>query len=193
MVEGGSKLSWGRGWYVKTMDVCVWGEGVRNFYEIFPCAVENQLILGCWLIVMFYLQGGSSKIKDLRLQCVVSCAIMQNHPDSLVQAEAINCLQQLHVFAPSHVNLVTVVRRLCTNLSSPHLLLRRASVACLRQLSQREAKEVCEHAMKAGEEKSNQMARYGVLIGDKGLEGNTTNHPIYWSSVHFSRYLSIDS
>jgi hypothetical protein len=26
--------------------------------------------------------------------------------------------------------------------------------------------------MAAGEERSNQMASYGVLIGDKGLEGN---------------------
>ncbi|KXJ04528.1 HEAT repeat-containing protein 5B, partial [Exaiptasia diaphana] len=55
--------------------------------------------------------------------------------------------------------------------SSPHLLLRRASVACLRQLSQREAKEVCEHAMAAGEEGSNQQSSYGVVVGDKGLEG----------------------
>lgn len=32
------------------------------------------------------------------------------------------------------------------NLSNSHLLLRRAAVSCLRQLSQREAKEVCEIA-----------------------------------------------
>ena len=32
-------------------------------------------------------------------------------------------------------------------MKSPHLLLRRASVACLRQLSQREAREVSEYAM----------------------------------------------
>ena len=97
---------------------------------------------------------------------------MQNHPDSLVQAEAINCLQQLHVFAPSHINLGTVVRKLCVNLSSPHLLLRRATVACLRQLSQREAKEVCEHATAAGEElNKRQQSSYAVVIGDKGLEG----------------------
>lgn len=97
---------------------------------------------------------------------------MQNHPDSLVQAEAINCLQQLHVFAPSHINLGTVVRKLCINLSSPHLLLRRATVACFRQLSQREAKDVCEHASAAGEElNKHQQSSYAVVIGDKGLEG----------------------
>jgi len=129
--------------------------------------------------------GGSQKIKNLRLRCVVSCAVMQNHPDSLVQAEAINCLQQLHVFAPSHVNLMTVVRKLCSNLSSPHLLLRRASVACLRQLSQREAKEVCEHAMTAGEEGSNQQSSYGVVVGDKGLEGNSLYRCHSYPSIMF--------
>lgn len=97
---------------------------------------------------------------------------MQNQADSVVQAEAINCLQQLHVFAPKHVKLATVVRRLCANLSSPHLLLRRATVACLRQLSQREAKEVCEHAMAAGKGiQKTQACSYAVVIGDKGLEG----------------------
>lgn len=30
---------------------------------------------------------------------------------------------------------------------SSHLLLRKAAVSCLRQLTQREAKEVCEHAL----------------------------------------------
>lgn len=32
-------------------------------------------------------------------------------------------------------------------LISNHLLLRKAAVSCLRQLTQREAKEVCEHAL----------------------------------------------
>ena len=43
------------------------------------------------------------------------------------------------------------------HLCSSHLLLRRAAVACLRQLAQREAPEVCEYAMslarKAGDPK----------------------------------------
>ena len=116
--------------------------------------------------------GTSKSIKSVRLSCVVACEIMQNQTDSVVQAEAINCLQQLHVFAPRHVKLGTVVRRLCANLSSPHLLLRRATVACLRQLSQREAREVCEHAMAAGTDAAKaQASSYAVVIGDKGLEG----------------------
>lgn len=102
---------------------------------------------------------------------------MQDHSDSLVQAAAISCLQQLHMFAPRHVNLSSLVPCLCVSrnefqaarklallclhlntlflpycgaqvhLSSSHLLLRRAAVACLRQLAQREAAEVCEYAM----------------------------------------------
>lgn len=72
---------------------------------------------------------------------------MQEHHDPLVQAEATACLQQLHMFAPRHVNLSSLVPTLCKTLSSSHLLLRRAAVACLRQLAQREAKEVCEHAL----------------------------------------------
>lgn len=124
--------------------------------------------------------GTSKSIRDLRLSCTVSCAIMQNHADSLVQAEAINCLQQLHVFAPSHINFGLVVRKLCANLSSPHLLLRRATVACLRQLSQREAKEVCEHASAAGEElHKQQQSSYAVIIGDKGLEGDSVSKIVF--------------
>ena len=40
---------------------------------------------------------------------------MQDHYDSLVEAEAISCLQQLHLFAPRHVNLTTLVPHLCVS------------------------------------------------------------------------------
>uniref|UniRef100_A0A8C9XUV5 HEAT repeat-containing protein 5B n=1 Tax=Sander lucioperca TaxID=283035 RepID=A0A8C9XUV5_SANLU len=90
---------------------------------------------------------GNSTISTIRSSCLVGCAIMQDHSDSLVQAAAISCLQQLHMFAPRHVNLSSLVPCLCVHLCSSHLLLRRAAVACLRQLAQREAAEVCEYAM----------------------------------------------
>lgn len=45
------------------------------------------------------------------------------------------------------MDLIRLVPTLCRLLRSSHLVLRQASVACLRQLSQREAREVCEHAM----------------------------------------------
>lgn len=42
--------------------------------------------------------------------------------------------------------LIDIQNYLQQNLSNSHLLLRKAAVSCLRQLSQREAKEVCEIA-----------------------------------------------
>lgn len=42
--------------------------------------------------------------------------------------------------------MIIYFNKLQQNLSNSHLLLRKAAVSCLRQLSQREAKEVCEIA-----------------------------------------------
>uniref|UniRef100_A0A667Y2I2 HEAT repeat-containing protein 5A n=1 Tax=Myripristis murdjan TaxID=586833 RepID=A0A667Y2I2_9TELE len=88
-----------------------------------------------------------SAVAGLRSSCLVGCGVMQASPDCLVQAEAISCLQQLHMFSPPHVNLACLVPALCVNLCSSYLCLRRAVVACLRQLAQREALEVSEHAV----------------------------------------------
>ncbi|XP_051946148.1 HEAT repeat-containing protein 5B [Xyrauchen texanus] len=119
------------------------------------------------------LQGNSGSISTIRSSCLVGCAIMQDHSDSLVQAAAISCLQQLHMFAPRHVNLSSLVPSLCVHLCSSHLLLRRAAVACLRQLAQREAAEVCEYAMslarRAGDGKDNNT--FNLNITETGLEG----------------------
>uniref|UniRef100_A0A8C3IRN7 HEAT repeat-containing protein 5A n=1 Tax=Chrysemys picta bellii TaxID=8478 RepID=A0A8C3IRN7_CHRPI len=93
------------------------------------------------------LQGINTAVSALRTSCLLGCAVMQDNPDCLVQAQAISCLQQLHMFAPRHVNLSSLVSCLCVNLSSCYLLLRRAVLACLRQLVQREAAEVSEHAV----------------------------------------------
>ncbi|KAJ8248012.1 hypothetical protein GJAV_G00237160 [Gymnothorax javanicus] len=119
------------------------------------------------------LQGNGASISTIRSSCLVGCAIMQDHSDSLVQAAAISCLQQLHMFAPRHVNLSSLVPSLCVHLCSSHLLLRRAAVACLRQLAQREAAEVCEYAMslakKAGDSKDS--TAINLNITETGLEG----------------------
>lgn len=50
-----------------------------------------------------------------RSSFLCACAIMQDHQDSLVQAEATGCLQQLHLFAPRHVNLSSLVPTLCVS------------------------------------------------------------------------------
>uniref|UniRef100_A0A671VJD6 HEAT repeat-containing protein 5B n=1 Tax=Sparus aurata TaxID=8175 RepID=A0A671VJD6_SPAAU len=112
------------------------------------------------------LQGNGATISTIRSSCLVGCAIMQDHSDSLVQAAAISCLQQLHMFAPRHVNLSSLVPCLCVHLCSSHLLLRRAAVACLRQLAQREAAEVCAYAMSLAK-----RAGDNLNITETGLEG----------------------
>ncbi|XP_074651872.1 HEAT repeat-containing protein 5B-like [Tubulanus polymorphus] len=121
------------------------------------------------------MQGNTSAVATARLSCLVCCAIMQDHSDSLVQAEAISCLQQLHMFAPRHVNLSSLVPHLCETLNSSHLLLRRAAVACLRQLSQREAKEVSEHALMLATDPKDapkdQASLGRIVITELGLEG----------------------
>lgn len=112
------------------------------------------------------LQGNTSSISTMRSSLLCACAIMQSPLDPLVQAEATGCLQQLHLFAPRHVNLSTLVPSLCKTLSSNYLMLRKAAVACLRQLAQREAKEVCEHALTLTTEDAS-----GIVITDTGLPG----------------------
>ncbi|XP_044229483.1 HEAT repeat-containing protein 5B isoform X1 [Thunnus albacares] len=116
------------------------------------------------------LQGNGATISTIRSSCLVGCAIMQDHSDSLVQAAAISCLQQLHMFAPRHVNLSSLVPCLCVHLCSSHLLLRRAAVACLRQLAQREAAEVCEYAMSLAK-RAGDNNTIKLNITETGLEG----------------------
>ncbi|XP_039639693.1 HEAT repeat-containing protein 5B isoform X2 [Perca fluviatilis] len=116
------------------------------------------------------LQGNGATISTIRSSCLVGCAIMQDHSDSLVQAAAISCLQQLHMFAPRHVNLSSLVPCLCVHLCSSHLLLRRAAVACLRQLAQREAAEVCEYAMSLAK-RAGDNNTINLNITETGLEG----------------------
>ncbi|GJQ66814.1 hypothetical protein Trydic_g18582 [Trypoxylus dichotomus] len=117
------------------------------------------------------LQGNTASISMARSSFLCACAIMQDHQDALVQAEATGCLQQLHLFAPRHVNLSSLVPTLCRTLSSNHLLLRKAAISCLRQLAQREAKEVCEHAMTLASESRDANTVEGLLITETGLPG----------------------
>ncbi|XP_066853344.1 HEAT repeat-containing protein 5A isoform X7 [Anser cygnoides] len=112
------------------------------------------------------LQGSSATVSALRTSCLLGCAVMQDNPDCLVQAQAISCLQQLHMFAPRHVNLSNLV-----NLCSSYLLLRRAVVACLRQLVQREAAEVSEYAVALVKESREDFTPVDINIREIGLEG----------------------
>ncbi|CAO2586259.1 HEAT repeat-containing protein 5A [Lemmus lemmus] len=118
------------------------------------------------------LQGSNTSVSTLRTSCLLGCAVMQDNPGCLVQAQAISCLQQLHMFAPRHVNLSSLVSCLCVNLCSPYLLLRRAVLACLRQLVQREAVEVSEHAVLLARDSRDLAAGDSYAnIKEVGLEG----------------------
>ncbi|XP_054827797.1 HEAT repeat-containing protein 5A [Eublepharis macularius] len=116
------------------------------------------------------LQGSNTTVSALRASCLLGCALMQDSPDCLVQAHAISCLQQLHMFAPRHVNLSSLVKCLCVNLSSSYLLLRQAVLACLRQLVQREAAEVSEHAISLAKDNREDF-NPDMNIREVGLEG----------------------
>ncbi|CAH0385852.1 unnamed protein product [Bemisia tabaci] len=116
------------------------------------------------------LQGSVSSVCLARTSFLCACEIMQGHYHPLVQAEAISCLQQLHLFAPRHVNLSSLVPTLCVTLFSKHLLLRKAAVACLRQLAQREAKQICDQALAFFAEK-NYFNGEDFSMPDSGLPG----------------------
>ncbi|RWS31952.1 HEAT repeat-containing protein 5B-like protein, partial [Leptotrombidium deliense] len=94
------------------------------------------------------LQSNTDSVCAARSSLLLACAVMQENNDALVQSEAISCLQQLHLFAPKHVNLMHVVPVLCRAIRSSHLYLRRAAVSCLQQLAQCDAKEVCDQSYK---------------------------------------------
>ncbi|CAG9536111.1 unnamed protein product [Cercopithifilaria johnstoni] len=113
-------------------------------------------------------------VEGTRTSFLIASVMMLNSSDSLVQAEAISCLQQLHLFTPRHVHLDRLVVQLCKLMSSPHLILRKVSVCCLRQLVQREAKEVREHAQTLVPQGiMNNMGRNNVAasLPETGLEG----------------------
>ncbi|CAF4804538.1 unnamed protein product [Rotaria sp. Silwood2] len=112
--------------------------------DVFQCCGR---LLGALIITIgSELQTNTNYISILRSSCLTDSNLLQMHIEPIVQAKAIQALRQLHLFAPRHVNLSTLVPELIKALKSRDLSLRRACVSCLRQLSQREAKEVSKHA-----------------------------------------------
>lgn len=136
----------------------------QSFVDLHQCV--GRLLAAVLTTMGPELQSNTTQITTMRSSFLCACAIMQSHYDPLVQAEATGCLQQLHLFAPRHVNLSSLVPAMCRTLSSSYLLLRKAAVSCLRQLSQREAKEVCEHAAliipDLGTANANHVSEYGL-------------------------------
>ncbi|XP_017846517.1 HEAT repeat-containing protein 5B isoform X2 [Drosophila busckii] len=101
---------------------------------------------------------------SMRQSFLCAAALLQMHGDPLVQAEAIGCLQQLHLFACKSLQLETLVPTLVKMLGSNYFILRKAAVACLRQLAHREAKEVCELALSMSPEQCAELniTEYGL-------------------------------
>ncbi|KAH8251598.1 hypothetical protein KR038_002670, partial [Drosophila bunnanda] len=112
------------------------------------------------------LQGSGGGVASLKGSFLCSAALLQAHSDSLVQAEAIGCLQQLHLFACKSLQLEELVPTLVGMLSSNYFILRKASVSCLRQLAHREAKEVCDLALTINAEQFPDL-----VITEYGLPG----------------------
>uniref|UniRef100_A0A915IWN5 HEAT repeat-containing protein 5B n=1 Tax=Romanomermis culicivorax TaxID=13658 RepID=A0A915IWN5_ROMCU len=115
------------------------------------------------------LQSNSSAVVSIRNSLLTICSILTENDHHAVKSEAVSCFQQLHLFAPRHVNLSTLVPFLCESLISNYDVLRKASISCLRQLTQREAREVLDHA--------SNLAPQGLIdkkvsiLPENGLEG----------------------
>lgn len=120
---------------------------VKLLLSLQTASLEVMVCLGRLLSALITtvgpeLQGNSSGIAAARSSFLCACSILQNDPRPVVQAEAISGMQQIHMFAPTSVNLGELVPMLCRLLNSPHFVLRKSSVACLRQFAQREAAKV---------------------------------------------------
>ncbi|CAH2054635.1 unnamed protein product, partial [Iphiclides podalirius] len=111
------------------------------------------------------LQAGGGAVSRF----ICACAALQECGGG-ARAEAIGCLQQLQMFSPRSINLHLLVPQLCRDLSSSELAVRRAALCCLRQLSQKEAAEVCRYALLA---KDHVPAKpyCGVTVPESGLPG----------------------
>ncbi|CAB3397442.1 unnamed protein product [Caenorhabditis bovis] len=110
-------------------------------------------------------------IDGVRTSLLAACAIQLSHSDPHVKAEAISGLQQMHLFAPRYVHLNQLVVDICSLLNSRHLVIRQQAVCCLRQLVQRESKEVRNHAQELVPQAVVETNRKKFPLPDSGLEG----------------------
>ena len=66
------------------------------------------------------------------------CRELDKYDDGFVLLTALQCFQQLIMFIPNYIDIPVFVPRLQTVLESPHIQVRTAAAACLRQLAQRQ-------------------------------------------------------
>lgn len=94
---------------------------LRLLLSAVPTHPEVQSSLGRCLHALITclgpdLQDEGAVVSGLRSSCLLGCGVMQASLDCLVQARAISCLQQLHMFSPPHVNLANLVPALCVSI-----------------------------------------------------------------------------
>ncbi|RNA33832.1 HEAT repeat-containing 5B-like isoform X1 [Brachionus plicatilis] len=157
------------------------GSMFRNFIE--PCVefiVQSALTipltnrdvfigLGKLLSSLITFVGPELQLdQDMCSSCLITCTVMKQHCDAAINAEAIRCLQQMHLFAPELIDLNSLVPYLLDSLVSKDFVLRGVSVNCLRQLCQKNSLDVC----KIAKDYVQQTHPSGLLclISDRGLE-----------------------
>ena len=128
--------------------------------DVFSCCA--RLLISLIKIISSELQMNTISISTIRSSFLTVSQLLQSQPTSAVKAESMHVLQQLHLSAPRHVNLSRLIPELIQSLTHEDLLVKRASVTCLKQLSQREAKEVCQYAR---EDLSSRISEHQSLEG----------------------------
>ncbi|CAF0928332.1 unnamed protein product [Brachionus calyciflorus] len=157
------------------------GSMFRNFIE--PCVefiVQSVLSipltnrdvflgLGKLLSSLITFMGPELQLDDGICDSILTtCIVMKRHFDSMIKSEAIQCLQEMHLFAPKLINLKDLVPYLLNSLVSKDFVLRKVSVNCLRQLCQKNSLDVCKLAKDYVVE--TQPSGLLCLISERGLE-----------------------
>uniref|UniRef100_A0A914GR10 HEAT repeat-containing protein 5B n=1 Tax=Globodera rostochiensis TaxID=31243 RepID=A0A914GR10_GLORO len=126
------------------------------------------------------LSSASGTIESTRQAFLVASSMLLDFEDLLVKAEAIACFQHLHLFSPRHVEIDRLVLTLCEVLHSSSSILRKSTLACIRQLLQQESREVREHVKALMptamiEQRQNRLRGHQtgskMLLSESGLEG----------------------
>lgn len=74
--------------------------------------MRTSFLIGLFILLSPFFREISA---FFRFFIIIASDMMLNSSDSIIQAEAISCLQQLHLFTPRHVHLDRLVVRLCVS------------------------------------------------------------------------------
>uniref|UniRef100_A0A8C5FGF9 HEAT repeat containing 5A n=1 Tax=Gadus morhua TaxID=8049 RepID=A0A8C5FGF9_GADMO len=111
------------------------------------------------------LQSARPAVSVLRASCVLACWMLQTSPDPLVQSQLVSCLQNLYLFCPAHIHLERLVPLLCVGVCCSYVCVRGSVLSCVRQLAQRGALQVAQHAVGLVKE------LHQLTLKEVGLEG----------------------